>query len=119
LQAIPPSVRDAVLARTAGLDGASRSVVEAAAISRPEAELWCSTRWSTATPRTVEVCLASGVLVATPSGVTFRHELAREAVEESLPPGRRVALHRAVLTALESNAPTDVERLAHHADASR
>jgi DNA-binding CsgD family transcriptional regulator/tetratricopeptide (TPR) repeat protein len=116
--AIPPSVRDAVLARTAGLDGASRSVVEAAAISRPEAELWLLDALVDCAPRTVEVCLASGVLVATSSGVTFRHELAREAVEESLPPGRRVALHRAVLTALESNAPTDVERLAHHADAA-
>ena len=34
------------------------------------------------------------------TGVAFRHELARIAVEISLPPNRRIALHRAALAAL-------------------
>lgn len=55
-----------------------------------------------------------------PSGVAFRHELARRAVEESLPPNRRLLLHRKALNAL-ADPPTgapDLERLSHHADAA-
>ena len=115
---IPQTVRDAVVARTARLDSAARSVVEAAAIFRPEAEFWLLDSLADCAPECLDACLASGMLAATPSGVTFRHELARAAIEESLPPGRRRSLHRAALAALASTEPDDVERLAHHADAA-
>ena len=51
-------------------------------------------------------------------GVAFRHELARTAVEESLSPSRRLALHRAVLLALadDPSGTADLARLAHHAE---
>ena len=68
----------------------------------------------------LDECLTSGMLTHTPSGVAFRHELARLAVEEALPPNRRLSLHRKALTAL-ADPPTgapDLERLAHHADAA-
>jgi DNA-binding CsgD family transcriptional regulator/tetratricopeptide (TPR) repeat protein len=41
-------------------------------------------------------------------------------VEESLPPGRRAALHRGALSALASppSGPPDLARLAHHAEAA-
>jgi tetratricopeptide (TPR) repeat protein len=57
---------------------------------------------------------------ARPDGVAFRHELARVAVEESLPPNRRLLLHRKALAALaDPPAGTpDLERLAHHAEAA-
>jgi hypothetical protein len=47
--------------------------------------------------------------------VAFPHELARIAVEETLNPVRRTALHRSVLGAL-SAAPADLARLARHAE---
>jgi DNA-binding CsgD family transcriptional regulator len=58
------------------------------------------------------------MLVAVPPGVAFRHELSRLAVEESLPPHRRVALHRRALAALRSPpaGQPDLARLAHHAE---
>jgi DNA-binding CsgD family transcriptional regulator/tetratricopeptide (TPR) repeat protein len=62
----------------------------------------------------------SGMLKTEPAGVAFRHELARLAVEESLAPNRRIALHRAALAALAApptGAP-DLARLAHHAEAA-
>ena len=115
---IPQTVRDAVVARTARLDSAARSVVEAAAIFRPEAEFWLLESLNDCAPECLDACLASGMLAATASGVTFRHELAREAIETSLPPGRRRSLHREALAALASTESSDVERLAHHADAA-
>ena len=50
--------------------------------------------------------------------VGFRHEIARQVVEESLPPGRRAGLHRAALAALAGQAVPDLARLAHHAEAA-
>jgi len=48
----------------------------------------------------------------------FRHELARLAIEDAIPPGRRVALHRAALRALRASPGrhTDPAGLAHHAE---
>ena len=60
------------------------------------------------------------MLTASPADVAFRHELARLAVEESLAPNRRVALHRKALAALADSpcgAP-ELARLAHHAEAA-
>ena len=48
----------------------------------------------------VEECLAAGVLQRDERGVAFRHELARQAVEEAIEPLRRAELHRRVLAAL-------------------
>jgi DNA-binding CsgD family transcriptional regulator/tetratricopeptide (TPR) repeat protein len=50
--------------------------------------------------------------------VEFRHEIARQVVEESLPPGRRAGLHRVALAALAGQADPDLARLAHHAEAA-
>ena len=52
--------------------------------------------------------------------MAFRHELARLAIEASLPPDRAVALHRHAIAALAhpaTGAP-DLARLAHHAEAA-
>ena len=47
--------------------------------------------------------------------VAFRHEIARAAIEDELPPDRRLGLHRAALAALAGGEPA---RLAHHAEAA-
>ena len=51
--------------------------------------------------------------------LAFRHELVRQAVEESLPGGRRIQLNRAVLTALLDAEAPDRARILHHADRCR
>ncbi len=119
-QGIPSSVSDAVLARVARLDRAARSLIEAVAIVPPRVELWLLERLVGDGSERLDECLASGMLTADADGVAFRHELARLAVEDSLPPDRRLALHRRALGALispPSGAP-DVARLADHADAA-
>jgi hypothetical protein len=60
-----------------------------------------------------------GVLDVRDGVLTFRHELARQAVEESLPGGRRIQLNRAVLAALLADEPPDRARILHHADRCR
>ena len=115
---IPGTVRDIVLARVARLSPPARAVVEAASIAPPSLDASLTLAVCGEAADSVDECLASGVLRAENGGVAFRHELARVAVEESLSPTRRLALHRAVLLALEDSArgSADLARLAHHAE---
>ena len=117
---IPPTVRDAVLARAARLGPAASELLDAAAVIPGRAELWLLDKLVPAAADGLDKCLGSGILLAGDGWLAFRHEIARLVVEESLPPGRRAALHRAALRALASPAsgPPDLARLAHHAQAA-
>ena len=114
---IPPTVRDAVLARTARLSRPAAEVVDAVSVAVPHAELWLLDALVPDAAAGLDECLAAGILTGTADGVGFRHELARRATEESLPPHRRRDLHRRALAALAAR-PADLARLAHHADAA-
>jgi class 3 adenylate cyclase/DNA-binding CsgD family transcriptional regulator len=118
VQGIPNSVRDAVLARAAQLSGKAKAVLDAVSVVPPQAELWLLDGLVPGCGDGLEECLASGMLAPSPEAVAFRHELARLALEESLPPNRRLALHRKALEALASVSENslDFARLTHHAD---
>jgi DNA-binding CsgD family transcriptional regulator len=118
--AMPQTVQDAVLARVARLGPRARRLVEAVAIIPAGVSLRLLEALDPESVESVEECLGSGVLAPTPDGVAFRHELARLAVEITLPPTRRTALHRRALTALAKPefGPPDPTRLSHHAEAA-
>src|SRR6266542_3159907 len=118
---IPHTVREAVLSRAARLSSAARTVLEAVAVSSSRVELGLLELLIGGAADGLEECLGSGMLRTEAGGVAFRHELERLAIEESLPPNRRIAFHRralAVLAGPPSGAP-DVARLAHHAQAAQ
>jgi tetratricopeptide (TPR) repeat protein len=116
---VPHSVRDAVLAHAARLGEAAREVLDAAAVVPGPTELWLLEALAPpAAAEALDECLGSGMVVLAGGRVEFRHEIARQVVEESLPPGRRAGLHRAALAALAGQAVQDLARLAHHAEAA-
>ncbi|MGZ4173313.1 MAG: helix-turn-helix transcriptional regulator, partial [Solirubrobacteraceae bacterium] len=117
---VPETVRDAVHARVARLSPEARGLLDAVAIVPQRAEVWLLEALTDGALDALDECLRSGVLRAEADGVVFRHELARIAVEESLPPDRAVALHRRALAALADPAlaAPDLARLAHHAEAA-
>jgi DNA-binding CsgD family transcriptional regulator len=118
-QEIPETVRDAVLARFARLDPQGRALLEAVAIVPSQAEIALLEAIAADEVGALDDCLRSGMLQPAGSAVRFRHEIARAAVEETLPPQRAVDLHRRTLQFLAGGAGgVDPARLAHHAEAA-
>jgi DNA-binding CsgD family transcriptional regulator len=117
---LPPTVRDAVLARTAGLDREALHLLEVVALAPPRAEPWLLEAVAGEGVERLEDCLASGLVTSDERGVSFRHELARLATVDVTPPTRRRTIHRSVLVALAARPTRDLDhaRLAHHAEAA-
>jgi len=114
----PASVRDAVLARLAQLSRPARAVAELVSIvpTRIERALVQSQLGSVSAA--LDECLDRGMLRADRGSIAFRHELARQSVEQSLAPGRVVTMHGKMFHALRDSNGDEAElsRLVHHAE---
>lgn len=118
--ALPETVRDAVLARAAGLGPDARRLLDVVSVAPRRMEFWLLEAVSNDVLDALDECLASGMLREEGDAVAFRHELARLAVETAVPPHRRRALHGALCVALCSprRGMPDLSRLAHHAESA-
>jgi DNA-binding CsgD family transcriptional regulator len=116
---IPATVRDAVLARAARLTPGARALLDAIAVAGKQAELWLLELLASDHSQYLDECIGSGMIVSGTRAVAFSHELSRLAIEETIPIQRRLALHRAAITALQSPPRGEPEpaRLANHAQA--
>ncbi len=117
---VPPTVRDAVVARAARLSPAARDLLDAVAVAPSQTELWLLDALIEDAAGRLEECVAKGMLTVGSGCVSFRHELARQALEAAIDGPTKIRLHRAVLAALagpQAGSP-DLARLAHHADAA-
>ena len=108
---VPGAVQDLILDRIRALPPPARDLAQLLAVVPTRAD---PPLISGATEQ-VDLCIAAGVLVPDGDGVSFRHELFRSAVEDSLSPLRRAELHRRVLRVLATVPNTDPGRLVHHA----
>lgn len=118
---IPDTVRDAVLARAARLSSAGRSLLDAIAVVPQQVEFWLLDALAGEIAGRLDECVAAGMLTFEPTGVAFRHELARLSVEDAITPRRRLELHRravAALVAPPGGGAPDPARVAHHAEAA-
>jgi DNA-binding CsgD family transcriptional regulator len=117
-EALPATVRDAVLARAAGFEPAARRLLDVASLVPSRAELWLLEAVAPDELDGLDACVAAGMLRADRDGVAFRHELARLAVESAVAPQQRRRLHAAILAALSEppSGTLDLARLAHHAE---
>jgi DNA-binding CsgD family transcriptional regulator/tetratricopeptide (TPR) repeat protein len=113
-------VRDAVLARAARLSPQARDLLDAVAVVPPRSEPWLLDAIAGDATAALDECVLSGMLRLEHQAASFRHELARLAVEHSIDAGRRVELHQSALQALRSppDGRLDLARLSHHADAA-
>jgi len=114
---VPITVRDAILSRVARLSPAARTLLELASVVPTRTERWLLDAIQGSAASALEECVTSGMLSPDQTMVAFRHELARQAVESTLSPLSRQALHTQVLQALLSHGedPSQAARLVHHA----
>lgn len=111
---LPTTVRDAILARTAGLD----------------VPAWDLLNLLTCAPGSIPDHLMTGLGVTLPAlrslhdaklikrdsrGVAFRHDLCRRAVSSVIPPGAEPGLHRRFIDAHSATTHSDPAVLTHHA----
>jgi len=113
--AVPLTIADAVQARVAQLDPAAREILERLAVVPSAVQRWLVEALVPAGPAALAPAEQRGLLAVTPRRVSFRHELARRAVVDSMPAARRVAANRSVLTALLAQPGIEVSRVVHHA----
>ncbi|GAB4011192.1 helix-turn-helix transcriptional regulator [Nocardioides ultimimeridianus] len=112
---VPDSVREAVLARLHVLSEAARAVVETVAVAPHCAELRILYGAAGAEPADIEEAERGGLVVCDGRIVTFRHELAREAVETAMPGPRRHQRHADVLAGLVAHHQGRDAAIAYHA----
>lgn len=119
-EGVPPTVRDAVLARAARLSLSGRAALNAAAVIGTRIEPWLLAEVTRAEAGAIDESLSLGILRPQGEMLAFRHELGRQAILNAIPPHQRVFLHQVVLDALQASPLTqnDMTRLAHHAEAA-
>ncbi|MFC6082657.1 AAA family ATPase [Sphaerisporangium aureirubrum] len=108
---VPATVQDLILDRLRALPRPAGDLARLVAVipTRADAAVVAGV------PDLVDACVDAGVLVPSGDGVSYRHELLRNAVEDALPPARRAALHRRALGVLAGIDGVDPGRLVHHA----
>ncbi len=114
---VPPTVRDAVLARVARLDEESQRALEVVALAGARAETGLLVDLLAHGLTAIDEPLDRGLLRQVDGDVVFRHELARLAVADEVPVGRSVHIHRRLLAAFIARG-ADPALLAHHAEAA-
>ncbi|HEX3213535.1 MAG TPA: LuxR family transcriptional regulator, partial [Actinomycetota bacterium] len=112
---VPATVRDAVLARLAGLSEPTRRALELLATVPGQVERWLAEELLGDRLAALDEAERHGMLEADPGHVWFRHELARRAIERQLSATARVARNREVLAALARHPEVELSRLSHHA----
>ena len=115
---LPASVRDTVLARIAEIEIDDLEILQLVACSPDRLDDRVLPLVGVDLPilrRLDETTL----LARTEEGISFRHELARQAVESTIPPGGAPRLHQRLLESLEGLEPRDPAALTHHALAAR
>src|SRR6476659_2681790 len=108
-EALPVSIRDAVLSRTRTLSTPARDALDTCALigSRVQSGLLGSLIDN---PAVVDELINDG------DDLRFRHEITRVAIEVAVPPYRKAAIHTKIMNALLSSGSDDDARLAFHAE---
>jgi DNA-binding CsgD family transcriptional regulator/tetratricopeptide (TPR) repeat protein/energy-coupling factor transporter ATP-binding protein EcfA2 len=111
----PPTIVDAVLARTRSLDVVTQYTLEQLAVVPSMLDRWLVDRLVPGGVGTLAAAERHGLVTVTPARVSFRHELIRCAIADSLPAARRIELNQRVLAALVDHDGADLSALVHHA----
>ena len=113
---VSPTIRDAVLSRIDTLSPAARQLLEQAAVIPSRLERWLVAELVPDCHPALAEAERAGVLSGDETNVWFRHELARQAVEESLTTAACVRANQRVLDLLAKHDGVEAARIVHHAE---
>jgi DNA-binding CsgD family transcriptional regulator len=111
----PPTIVDAVLARTRTVDLATQDALEQLAVVPSILDRWLVDRLVPGGVPALATAERRGLVTVAPTRVSFRHELIRRAIADSLPAARRIELNQQVLAALLDRDGADLSAIVHHA----
>lgn len=113
-QELPTTVRDAILARTVGLDVAAWDLLYLLACAPGALPDYLLADLGVTVPalRTLD---EAKLIRRTDRGVDFRHDLCRLAVNSVIPPGAEASVHRRIIHAYDAASRSDPAVLTHHA----
>ena len=111
---LPTTVRDAVLARTSGLDPAAWDLLNLLTCSPGAIPDHLLADLGVTLPASRALADA-GLIRRSSRGVAFRHDLCRLAIRSVIPPGAEPRLHRRLIDAYEATSHVDSAVLTHHA----
>lgn len=116
---VPRTVVDAVLARVRHLDPPVQDVLEQLAVVPSALERWLvDVLVPDGVPSRAAALAAAeqrGLLIVSTQRISFRHELTRRAIADSLPSARLIALNQRVLAALVARGGADPAQVVHYA----
>ena len=116
LEAVPTSLRDAVLARVARLSTRGQRYLRTAAVLGQRCDSALVAAVSGLGAAELEECVTRGMLRRDGEDVEFRHELSRRSVLDAMSSDDREELHRRALSELEQPRPAvDLAELVRHA----
>ncbi|MDO3686613.1 BTAD domain-containing putative transcriptional regulator [Micromonospora sp. C28ISP2-4] len=118
-EVLPPSIRDTVRLRLAGLPGPTRRCLDLLSVAGHDLDLAVLAAALDSTAEVIAEDLApaypAALVVETgPGALAFRHPLIAEVTYAELAPPRRAALHARLAAAYEQSAGTSPAELAHH-----
>jgi len=111
---VPETVRDSMVARLARCSPLARKTCEVVALVPGRAELDLINQLLADAGEAVDEATARGIIWHEGGTLSYRHELARLAVENLVAPAQARAWHAQILAALRARQ-ADVARLVHHA----
>ena len=114
---IPETVRDSILSLYHRQFDQTRELWEKISVIPGRIELEVLKHMHTASSRVVEFCYRAGIILDDGSSISFKHELFRKTIEESLSPHRQRELHQLAVEAMLNATGIEVPyaRIVHHA----
>jgi DNA-binding CsgD family transcriptional regulator len=114
---IPETVRDSILSLFHRQFDQTRELWEKISVIPGRIELEILKHMHTASSRVVEFCYRAGIILDDGISISFKHELFRKTIEESLSPHRQRELHQIAVEAMLNATGMEVPyaRIVHHA----
>jgi len=118
---LPSSIKEAIIASTSNLDKETIDLLEIVSVIPTKVEIELLRKLFNKVEENLDHCLKKAILVADKNLVSFRHELARLAILNSIPEMKRIQLHQKVLNCLleNENQQALLARVVHHASQAR